>query len=67
MTKRLLISSNSTTALVPAYVKIENRGFAASTSRIAKLGYRDEEIISQYGPSTRHTLAKRLSANASRG
>ena len=61
------ISSNSTTASVPAYLEIESQGSAASIFRIARLACRDEEMCSKDCASSRHTLATRLSAHASRG
>ena len=62
-----IISSNITTASVPAKLNIENQGSAASISRIARLGYPDEVIGSQDRASTWHTLATGLSAHVSRG
>ena len=62
-----IISSNITTASVPAKLNIVNQGSAASISRIARLGYPDEVIGSQDRASTWHTLATGLLAHVSRG
>ena len=62
-----IISSNITTASVPAKLNIVNQGSAASIDRIARLGYPDEEVGSQDRASTWHTLATGLSAHVSRG
>ena len=62
-----IISSNSNAASVPVKLNTANQGSAASISRIARLGYRDEEIGSQDYASTWHILATGPSAHVSRG